>query len=288
MMRLAAEGLLGQLQVMLILGSSRKANAAKLRALVIVVAVALLIVGSAAVVSLQFHGETTSPTTPTPAPTVNPSPTPTVNPSSSPTTSPTFVPTANQTLPSFIPLMVTSTSNPAEEGSEWNQTYDVFVAGGLSGIGSVTHTNDGGFLLGGGVSSLNSSINGPFLIRTDSAGYVLSTESFVNSGVMVAVSTSDGGYAFLMNNSVIKTDSSGIIQWNKTIAQGKALSLIQSSDGGYALLSSLDNGIFFVLAKTTSSGNLQWSRQYAATAYGEPTYLMQTGDGGYALLGSRQ
>lgn len=257
---------------MLSLEPKKKANAITRFRTPIIVLIALLVIAFAAVVSsLHFFGGTSPATS-------QPTPTPTFYPFTSPT--------ANPTLPPSSSLMVTSTSNPITSGIEWNQTYDVFVQGGLSGIGSVSQTKDGGYLLSGGVSSLISSINGPFLIKTDSAGYILSTDSFVNSGVTMVTSTGDGGYLLLEGSWLIKTDSSSNIQWNKTYTQGTILSIIQLSNGGYTLLSYQDNGAFFYLAKTDSEGNLQSSHQYAVTEYGGPTSMIQTNDGGYALLGS--
>jgi hypothetical protein len=276
-MRLAVKGFFGQFRVMLSQAPNKKANAITRFRTPIIVLVAVLVIASAAVVSLHFFGGTTpAQSQPTPTPTVYPSP----------TAEPTFTPAASPTLPPSSPLMVTSTSNPTASGIEWNQTYDVVIQGGLSGIGSVSQTKDGGYLLSGGVSSLISSINGPFIIKTDSAGYILSTESFVNSGVTAVTSTSDGGYLLVEGSWLIKTDSSGGIQWNKTVTQGTVLSIIQSSDGGYTLLSFGSNGTLFYLTKTDSTGNVQWSDEYSSTQYGGVKSVIETSDGGYALLGS--
>ena len=257
---------------------NKKANAiARFRTPIIVLIAVLIIALAAVVVSLHFFGGTAPDNSqPTPTPTFYPSP----------TAEPTFTPAANPTLPPFSSLMVTSTSNPTTSGIDWNQTYDVFIQGGLSGIGLVSQAKDGGYLVSGGVSSLIPSINGPFLIKTDSAGYLLSTESFVNSGYSEITLTSDDGYILQSDNNLVKVDSSNAIQWNKTYSQGNLLSVIQTRDGGYALLSFASDGTLFYLTKTDSTGNVQWSNEYNSTQYGGIKSIIETSDGGYALLGS--
>ena len=231
-----------------------KANAiTRYRTPITVLIVVLVIALAAVVTSLRFFGGTAPATSQS-------TPTPTFYPSPSPTEAPTSTASANPTLPPSSPLMVTSTSNPTASGIEWNQTYDVVIQGGLSGIGSVSQTKDGGYLLSGGVSSLIPSINGPFVIKTDSAGYILSTDSFVNFGVTVVTSTSDGGYLLAEGSWLIKTDSSAGIKWNKTFTQGTVLSIIQSSGGGYTLLSFGSNDTLFYLTKTDSTGQRSMER----------------------------
>ena len=118
------------------------------------------------------------------------------------------------------------------------------------------------------------------------------------------VQTSDGGYAvggWLYSNSVtgndfwlVKTDSSGNLQWDKTYGGPEsetARSMVQTSDGGYALAGEStmpgEGQKAFWLAKTDSSGNLQWIKRYGESSSSESAFsVIQTSDGGYALAGS--
>jgi hypothetical protein len=152
-------------------------------------------------------------------------------------------------------------------------------------------TSDGGLLIG----------RYQTLIKLSSVGLVEWTQNLggtqiINSGIQ----TSDGGYALTgRSNSqstsfhfwLGKTDSSGNLIWNKTLAgpvEETANSIVQTSDGGYAMAGSGSGGAGsydFWLVKTSSSGNMQWSKTYGGKSYECAYCLVQTRDGGYALAG---
>ncbi len=120
------------------------------------------------------------------------------------------------------------------------------------------------------------------------------------------VQTSDGGYAMAgyttafsgtMDFWLVKTDSSGNVEWSKAYGGSgwdEAMSVVQTKDGGYALAGYSDSYgyvIFsFLLVKTDSSGNLEWSRTYGGIHNGyayddRASSVIQTSDGGYAIAG---
>jgi hypothetical protein len=76
------------------------------------------------------------------------------------------------------------------------------------------------------------------------------------------------------------------LAWNKTYGEGGGYSVIESA-GGYALLgTNLTSGeTDFWLVKTSSAGNVLWTRTYGGYYPDDPSCLVQTQDDGYALVG---
>jgi hypothetical protein len=72
--------------------------------------------------------------------------------------------------------------------------------------------------------------------------------------------------------------------WSKEYVPGEGHCVIQTADGGYAIAGVSDKK--FLLLKTDSSGEVQWSRTYGdGIAYSCAYCVVQTSDGGYALAG---
>ena len=177
----------------------------------------------------------------------------------------------------------------------WRKCYE-----GGAGY-SVRENNDKGFIICGIVTSgfSNYSIT---LIRTDSVGTALWIKFIVLGGGhdngYAAQQTSDGGfivtgtlgpsfyYAFLL-----KVNASGNVTWCKWFSAGTVSYLgqcvLQTSDGGYIIAgtaSSNSTGQHPILIKTTSTGNVSWTKKYVASIGGEYTYTLQkTNDGGYVV-----
>jgi len=184
---------------------------------------------------------------------------------------------------------------------QWSKTY-----GGTAGdeAHSVVQTSDGGYALAGWTASFGAGGNDFWLIKTDSTGNMQWTQTYGGAGTEQAyslVQTSDGGYALAGVTSsygigyysfwLVKTDLHGNKQWNKTYGAGIAswcYSMVQTDDGGYVLFGTtwdfrpvlVSN---FLLVKTDSNGNTEWSQTYRV-AYASS--MVQTGDGGYALAGT--
>jgi len=145
-------------------------------------------------------------------------------------------------------------------------------------------TSDGGFILGGLVStstatSYSSSV---LLLKLDSTGNPQFAKTYTPSGsisdlaITGAQQTTDGGYAFAgyyFQNTIynerawlVKTDSTGKVQWDKIYgadveySDRKFLSFQQTSDGGFiaaGFTNQYNNGYTSMwLAKTDSNGNI--------------------------------
>jgi len=145
-------------------------------------------------------------------------------------------------------------------------------------------TSDGGFILGGLVStstatSYSSSV---LLLKLDSTGNPQWARTYIPSGsisdlaITGAQQTSDGGYAFAgyyFQNTIyderawlVKTDSTGKVQWDKIYgadvqySERKFLSFQQTSDGGFiaaGFTNQYNNGYTSLwLVKTDSNGNI--------------------------------
>src|SRR5256712_1617103 len=145
-------------------------------------------------------------------------------------------------------------------------------------------TSDGGFILGGLVStstatSYSSSV---LLLKLDSTGNPQFAKTYTPSGslsdlaITGAQQTSDGGYAFAgyyFQNTIynerawlVKTDSTGKVQWDKIYgadveySDRKFLSFQQTSDGGFiaaGVTNQYNDGYGSLwLVKTDSNGNI--------------------------------
>jgi hypothetical protein len=164
---------------------------------------------------------------------------------------------------------------------EWNKTY------GSGSAYSVVQTSDGGY-----------AIAGSMLVKTDSEGNMQWNSSYSGTAM---IQTSDGGYVLAGSTIIspaveadfrlVKTDALGYIQWNKTYPRGAydlAESVIQTSDGGYAIAGLTRPGVGegdFLLIKTDSSGDMEWSKTYGSQDKDEGHVVVQSSDGGYVLTG---
>jgi hypothetical protein len=187
-------------------------------------------------------------------------------------------------------------------GMLWNQTYG---GTGDDEASSVIQTSDGGYALAGYTDSFGAGSYDFWLVKTDSSGNMVWSQTYGGSGDDEAgwvIQTSDGGYALtgLTNSTgagsydfwLVKTDSYGTYLWSQAYGGAYdevANALVQTSDGGYALgglTGSYGAGdIDYWLVKTTSSGSTQWSQTYGGSDDDEAYSLVQTSDGGYALAG---
>jgi hypothetical protein len=168
---------------------------------------------------------------------------------------------------------------------EWNRTYGYGLAL------SVVQTADGGYALAG-VDRL---------VKTDSEGNMEWNQTYGEGRVNCMVQTSDGGYALAGTTAVVvvssadfwfaKTDALGNLQWERNYGgpeREAAASVIQTSDSGYALFGTTDSGVGegdFLLVKTDSAGDVEWSKTYGSQDKDEGHAVVQTSDGGYALAG---
>jgi hypothetical protein len=180
--------------------------------------------------------------------------------------------------------------------TEWNKTYG---GANIDAAWSMIQTSDGGYALAGYTESFGAGGQDSWLIKTDSVGNMIWSQTYGganNDEAWSVIQTSDGGYALAGYTEsfgaghrdfwLVKTDSVGNMIWNKTYGgagDDQAYSVIQTSDGGYALAGVGSDD--FLLIKTDSVGNIIWGKFYGGADFDAAWSMIQTSDGGYALAG---
>ena len=178
----------------------------------------------------------------------------------------------------------------------WTQTF-----GGLDrerGY-SVQQTTDGGYIVAGKTYSYGAGSSDVYLIKTDSNGDSLWTntygEFYLDGGYSV-IQTIDGGYAiagFLsMDACLIKTDAAGEALWIREYNYGsydRLYCVEPTTDGGYILTGSTrlsgTNQTDIYLVKTDSCGLLEWEITLGDTLSDFGHSVQQTTSGGYIVTG---
>jgi hypothetical protein len=202
--------------------------------------------------------------------------------------------TLNVTTEKFWLFKIDSSGNML-----WENTY-----GGTNDeeLYAITHTNDGGYLLTGLTRSFDlGSQSDLWMVKTNSSGMEQWTQRYGTNGNdcgFSVIQTGDGGYALTgqTNNTycwLIKTDAAGLMQWNITLGNDtlttRGQKMVQSDDLGYAICGYANlvqggNNDFYI-AKTDSSGNLEWSKTFGGEGQEFGRALVKSNDGGYVLAG---
>jgi hypothetical protein len=158
---------------------------------------------------------------------------------------------------------------------EWERTY----GGNETEYGrTIQQTDDGGYIIIGQTESFGLGFNDAYLIKTDSEGNEIWSQTFGGQGTdhgRQVVSTLDAGYLISgytdsfgtlggFNFWLVKANSLGEIEWQKFYGEqgdDRGLSGIQTSDGGYAIAGYSNSGasnvsdILFI--KTDDNGNAE-------------------------------
>jgi hypothetical protein len=184
----------------------------------------------------------------------------------------------------------------------WTQTY-----GGVNGdkSWSVIQTNDEGYVICGKTESYGAGGSDVWLIKTDSLGDTVWTQTYGGSqhdlGRSV-VQTSDNcyiitGYTYSYGSGqsdiwLIKTDSLGDALWTRVFGgtdYDYAYQVVETEDHGYfitGMTMSLGNGhadAWFI--RTDSLGDTLWTRTFGDTSYEYMVSGVQTADGGFIACG---
>ena len=164
---------------------------------------------------------------------------------------------------------------------------------------------DGGFIVVGTTGS-----GGTLMLhmKLDSAGNKLWSHTvapFSGAGRAYAVTMStDGGYVLTGHTTgdiggsdgyIAKFNSTGEHQWSRSFGgtdQDQTYSITSSPDGGYVVA----GGTFSIgpsygsgyIAKFTSSGGYEWTRQWATPGENQAQAVVTTQDGGYAVTAYNQ
>jgi len=169
----------------------------------------------------------------------------------------------------------------------------------------VKQTTDGGYIIIGEVGpNSNNNNDNAFMVKTDSNGYTLWSNTFGGSGIDFAEGhsieqTTDGGYIYTgylsdttttgVDFLLVKTDDLGnTIWWKKyqvSFYETAAFNVQQTTDGGYIIggVSIEWTGSYdLLIIKTNDVGDTTWTRQIN---YGEEGFgsIQQTTDGGYII-----
>ena len=170
---------------------------------------------------------------------------------------------------------------------------------------SVKQTSDNGYILAGYTQPSSGSLFDMYLVKTDSIGNTLWTNSYGGFDDRAAYSvqqTRDGGYIFVGYNPfaggveydiyLVKTDSTGDTLWTRTFGGNepdRAYEVLRTMDDGYVIAGnteSFGSGFSdFYIIKTDSLGDTLWTRTYGGDMGEYARSIRQTHDGGYIIAG---
>lgn len=189
------------------------------------------------------------------------------------------------------------------EGNElWNRTYN---GTGFAQGSAIASTTDGGFVITGHSSALQSQDPRLLLIKTDGNGNVEWERTYGEGGTYVGNSvadTSDGGYivcgwttagpAMNFDLYLLRTSSSGDVIWEKRFGGSRpeeGNSVIETSDGGYLIAGRTDSSgagsSDMYLAKTDASGELLWEKTFGKAFYDVAEDVKEILGEGYVIAG---
>jgi hypothetical protein len=185
----------------------------------------------------------------------------------------------------------------------WTRTY-----GGayIDFAQSVGQTLDGGYIIAGRTEPLLGDPKDMCLVKTDSLGDTLWTQTYGGTDNRAAYSvmqTRDGGYIIAGCNPyyggeehdvyLVKTDSLGDSIWTAIYGgagNDQARSVKQTTDGGYIIIGWTDSfgagetDVYII--KTDSLGSTLWTRTYGGSDYDGASSIGQTSEGDYIIAGT--
>jgi len=227
-----------------------------------------------------------------------------------------------QTADGFIIVGSTSSFNSDGNGYDFdlyliktdangNETWEKTYGGPGNNLGSsVQQTSDGGYIIGGSMSTWGTNgLEDVYLVKTDANGKESWAKNFggaFNDYGCYAQQTNDGGYVIAGYNSsiskwqngddvyLVKTDPVGAVIWERLFGDigpkpDRAYSMQQTNDGGYIIagetMSSGSGDWDFYLIKTNGNGEAVWTKTYGGASWDNAYSVQQTKDGGFILAG---
>ncbi len=205
-----------------------------------------------------------------------------------------------------IVLMAFFFSQDLAAGSPAVEWTKIIGGAGTDGGECVVQTSNGDFIIAGITESYGSGGYDIYLIRTDSSGDTIWSQTFGGADDDEGHSvqqTTDGGFVIAGNTEsygagsddiyIIKTNSSGTAQWIKVFGgyySEIGNSIIQTSSGGYIVAGFTASfgagGRDVYLVRTNSDGNLLWTKTIGGVNDDEGHSIQQTADGGYIIVGA--
>ena len=189
----------------------------------------------------------------------------------------------------------------------WTSTYG---GTGMERAYAVQQTTDGGYILAGYTASFGAGLEDFYLVKTDSNGDTLWTQTYGGVGTDWAYSacqTTDGGYILAGYTApdeysptwvyLVKTDQDGDTLWTRAIRRNPtfyfdmAYYIQQTTDGGYIFAGQTpDAGTIstadILVGKTDAQGEVEWIRNFGGSEDEDMAFqIRQTPDNGYIFVG---
>lgn len=176
-------------------------------------------------------------------------------------------------------------------------------------VGSyILQTNDGGYIITGGLCSYQGGCCKPFLMKITSNGDSVWAKTYNYSTYMppcpegssaIVQATDDGGYILAGSTSdsyngiiLIKTNSNGDSLWAKRYFGINGSSVQQTNDGGYIITGSVysnapGSSSNLYLMKISSNGDSLWAKDFGNNSFNDGgSSVRETNDGGFIISGS--
>jgi hypothetical protein len=217
-----------------------------------------------------------------------------------------------------ILILVTIEYSIAQNNNKIPKQFCISIDGkGYEGAEKIIQTKDGGFVLVGYTSPIDSILDSlvTYVIKTDSLDiYVIKIDAFGNllwsktiggnkwDCAYSIIGTKDGGLAIAgitksfgagdWDVFIVKLDANGNLLWSKTIGgndSDEAYSIIETKDGGLAIAGETnsfgDGKDDFFIVKLDANGNLLWSKTIGGEYFDYAKSIIETKDGGLAIAG---
>lgn len=171
---------------------------------------------------------------------------------------------------------------------------------------NLLQTNDGGYAIVGYTSSLDAQQEDVYLVRTDSQGQLLWSNTYGGEGIdngWAILETEDGGFLIAgftnsfgageMDIYLLRTDAAGNMLWENTYGGPKSeygWAMAKTNDGGYVLggqTNSFGEGREDgYLVKVNAQGEEIWSQTFGGPGEDRLFSVDQGADGGFVLTGT--